>query len=345
MSIKVSVIIPTYKRPILLHRCLEALMNQSVTPDGYEVIVVTDGPDPETTRLVASVVKEYRNCPALRCLSLPAKKGPAAARNLGWRNATGKLILFTDDDCIPLYGWIEHFVQAFNAHQRPEIAFAGKVRVPLPEKPTDYEKNTALLESGSFVTANCCCTKAALEKTGGLDEDFTMAWREDSALEFDLVENNIPIVKIDGAIVVHPVRTAPWGISIKEQKKSMFNPLLYKKHPALYQQKIHKRPPLYYYGIIFFAIGSIIAALIHRDTIMHISLIFCTLLIGWFTYRRLSGASLAITHVAEMIITSIIIPFLSVYWTLYGAMRYKIFFLWDNQKPPVLRSPSSGPYS
>ncbi|HXL55663.1 MAG TPA: hypothetical protein VN958_05365 [Chitinophagaceae bacterium] len=85
--------------------------------------------------------------------------------------------------------------------------------------PTDFERNTALLEHVDFVTANCACTKKALEKIGGLDEDFTMAWREDSAFEFDLLENDITIIKVNEAIIVHPVRTA-WGISIMEQKKA-----------------------------------------------------------------------------------------------------------------------------
>lgn len=338
MAIEASVVIATYKRPALLNRCLEGLINQSFPCDKYEVIVVSDGADEETAQRVAKVAEQYHECPAIRCIALDKKRGPAAARNVGWKNAKAELILFTDDDCIPLFYWIQSFVHAWWHFNKPQIAFSGAIKVPLPPKPTDYEKNTALLERASFVTANCACTKTALEKAGGLDEDFTMAWREDSALEFDLVENNIPIVKIDGAIVVHPVREAPWGISIKEQKKSMFNPLLYKKHPTLYQQRIHKRPPWYYYGIIFFCITTVATALLHREMLMRISLIAWITLIAWFTTKRLEGASLTFKHVAEMIVTSFVIPFLSVYWTLYGAFHYKIFFLWHNHKPNNLKS-------
>jgi glycosyltransferase involved in cell wall biosynthesis len=338
MATEASIVIATYKRPALLSRCLTSLINQSFPHDKYEVIVITDGADEETAQDVRKAVASYQKCPVVRCIALDKKRGPAAARNAGWKNAKGELILFTDDDCIPLFYWIESFVHAWRQHNRTEMAFSGKIRVPLPAKPTDYEKNTALLERASFVTANCACTRAALEKAGGLDEDFTMAWREDSALEFDLVENNIPIVKIDGAIIVHPVRNAPWGISIKEQKKSMFNPLLYKKHPTLYQQRIHKRPPWYYYGIIFFCLTTLTAALLHLEILMRSSLIAWLILIAWFTTKRLEGASLTFKHVAEMIVTSFVIPFLSVYWTLYGAFHYKIFFLWHNHKPNNLKS-------
>ncbi len=269
MSIELSVIIATYKRPALLARCLRALVNQSLQCGQYEIIVVSDGPDEETVKAVNDVKAQYLLCPAIHSFSLNSKKGPAAARNLGWQQAKGKLIVFTDDDCVPLFYWLQFYGNAY----------------------------------------------------------FTMAWREDSALEFDLLENNIPIIRVNNAVVVHPVRTAPWGVSIKEQKKSMFNPLLYKKHPTLYKQKIHNRPPWYYYGIIFLFIMTLITAVIQNPVVMQVSLFGCAALVIWFTGKRLSGASLTLKHVLEMIFTSLIIPFLSVFWTLYGAIRYKTFFL------------------
>jgi glycosyltransferase involved in cell wall biosynthesis len=327
MSIELSVIIATYKRPTLLDRCLRALINQSVDYNLYEIIVVSDGSDKQTVESVNKVKQEYSSRPAIHCFALDTKRGPAAARNLGWQRAKGKLILFTDDDCIPLFYWLQFYENAYMQSRKEEVAFAGKVKVPLPANPTDFEKNTALLERGDFVTANCACTKKALERIGGLDEDFTMAWREDSALQFDLLENGIPVIRVDEAVVVHPVRTAPWGVSIKEQKKSMFNPLLYKKHPRLYKQKIRNWPSLHYYGIILLFIITLINAVSHNTVVTYLSLFGCAGLVIWLVTKRLNGASLAVKHVLEMIFTSLLIPFLSVFWTLYGAIRYKTFFI------------------
>jgi glycosyltransferase involved in cell wall biosynthesis len=337
MTIEASVVIPTYKRSELLSQCLYAVINQSLECGRYEIIVVTDGPDDKSVETVNKIHKQFHFCPPLQCISLNFKQGPAAARNAGWKIAKGELIIFTDDDCVPLFYWIENFLKAYRESNRIHIAFTGKIKVPILGRPTDHAKNTALLEEAEFVTANCACTKKALEKIGGFDEDFTMAWREDSALQFDFYEENIPIKKVAEAIIIHPVRSVPWGVSIKEQRKSMFNPLLYKKHPALYQQKIHNGPPWYYYGIIFLSITALTSAAFQSETIMRFSVTGCLGLVTWFMCKRLTGASLKLSHVLEMFVTSFIIPFLSVFWTMYGAIRYKTFFLWNNHKQPILK--------
>jgi hypothetical protein len=51
------------------------------------------------------------------------------------------------------------------------------------------------------------------------------------------------------------------------------------------------------------------------------------LLVAWFTGKRLRGTSKKITHVLEMAYTSIVIPFASVYWNLYGAVKFKTLLL------------------
>ena len=52
-SLAASVVVPTYRRPDLLERCLNALLSQTFAPSDYEIIIVDDGPEsPETRRLV-----------------------------------------------------------------------------------------------------------------------------------------------------------------------------------------------------------------------------------------------------------------------------------------------------
>ena len=250
---KISVVIPTFRRPQLLQNCLASLMKQNFPKTDFEVIVVSDGPDEMTRNIVSGF--SFMNDHFIY-MQMPQKKGPAAARNFGWRRANGVLIAFTDDDTLPDTDWLQNLWKAYKGEK--EIAFTGKIKVPLSHSPTDYEKNTAGLETAAFVTANCCCSKAALQRVEGFDERFSMAWREDSDLEFKLLRHKVPIVRVADALVVHPVRQAPWGISLKEQKKGMFNALLFKKHPGLYREKIQPGPPWNYYVMV----GSFLLLLI-----------------------------------------------------------------------------------
>ena len=317
---KISVAIPTFHRPHLLQRCLSALKEQNFAD--HEIIVVSDGPDAATKNIVATFSSTDER---FVFLQMPVKKGPAAARNFGWQNANGILIAFTDDDTIPDKDWLQNIWKAYKGEK--EIAYTGSIKVPLSATPTDYEKNTAGLETAGFVTANCCCTKAALKKTGGFDERFSMAWREDSDLEFKLLLHQIPIVHVPEALVVHPVRKAQWGISIKEQKKGMFNALLYKKYPQLYRQKIQASPPWNYYVMIVAIVVLLVAIVAKVSWLAWLAFVVWFVLFINFLNKRLRHTSKATAHVTEMIVTSLCIPFISVYWQLYGAWRYKVFFL------------------
>ena len=205
------------------------------------------------------------------------------------------------------------------------IAFTGKIKVPVSACPTDHENNIARLSQARFVTANCACTKKALKKIGGFDEHFTTAWREDSDLEFKFIKHQIPVHPI-AATVIHPVRKASWGVSLREQKKVMFNALLFKKYPSLYREKIQPAPAWNYYIMVcsfFIFLFSILNLHVYPAIIS--GCCWLILLTG-FIHKRLANTSHNFSHVIEMIITSAIIPFLSVYWTLYGAWKFKVLY-------------------
>ena len=322
MAIKISVVIPTYRRPALLAVCLEALRNQSVGKNLFEVLVVSDGPDTETELVVRNFSEGLH---LFVYLFTPRKKGPAAARNLGWQTAAGSLVAFTDDDCMPDENWLKSILDSYRYERL--IAYTGKIKVPLSKDPTDYEINTSNLETAEFVTANCCCTKEALRLTNGFDEQFFMAWREDSDLEFKLLEKNIPIVRLDNALVIHPVRRAPWAVSLKEQKKNFFNALLYKKYPELYRRKIQPVPPYNYYLMIIALIMSVLFTATQNFLLAFFAVSIWTGLVCHFIAKRLSNTSRSWNHVTEMVFTSVFIPFLSIYWHLRGAWKYRVFFL------------------
>jgi len=322
----ISVIIPTYRRPALLGRCLEAIRQQNCPDCSFEVLVVSDGPDEATQSLVRTLNGTYPGFP-LSFFELPAKRGPAAARNYGWQKGAGELVVFTDDDCIPETGWLDAYWTAYQLRNQSLIGFTGKVIVPVPARPTDYQKNVAHLSTAEFITANCACSRAALERIGGFDEEFPIAWREDSELQFRLLRENLPIIHVAEAVICHPARAASWGTSIRDQQKSMFNALLFKKHPELYREKIASSPVWNYYTIIISSIVAIVGFLLNFDSLGWIALSVWAIALILFISKRLKGTDMSFGHRAEMIVTSLVIPYLSVYWTLRGAFRYKVFFL------------------
>ncbi|RCH55314.1 family 2 glycosyl transferase [Mucilaginibacter hurinus] len=321
--ISISVIIPTYKRSNLLKKCIKALLTQRFDKALYEIIVVSDGPDDETRRMLNDWTGY--NFPLIRFFSLPQKKGPAAARNYGWLNAKGNIIAFTDDDCLPDANWLKEIV----THCKPDedIAVTGRVIVPVTKRPTDYELNTANLQEADFITANCACTKRALHKAGGFDEKFCMAWREDSDLEFKLINNAIPIKRLPSAVVVHPVRHSAWGISVKEQKKTMYDALLYKKHPHLFRKKIKPAHPVLYYLIIASCLAALAGLVSGNDMLRNTGLITWMALTIYFVCKRLAVTKLTASHIIEMVVTSLIIPFASIFWRWYGAIKYRVLFI------------------
>ena len=322
----ISVVIATWQRTSLLHQCLQALIKQTMSERHYEIFIVTDGPDPATVLFMKQWLKTYQGKVAVTCMSLPVKKGPAAARNAGWRKAQGELILFTDDDCIPQPDCLTQYWLAYAPFRNTAMAFSGCIQVPLSSLPTDYERNISQLEQARFVTANCACSRKALLLTGGLDEAFTMAWREDTALEFDLSEKNVPIIKVPEAVILHPVRIASWGVSIREQKKSMFNALLYKKHTWLYEKCKMEHIPPYYYLMAGVLLLSLVFSWRHANLMLYCMGAWLALT-GWFTWKRLRNTSHNPVHIVEMICTSAIIPVLSIFWNLYGAIKFKTLFL------------------
>ncbi|MBA2287017.1 MAG: glycosyltransferase [Ktedonobacteraceae bacterium] len=325
MKISVSVVVPTFKRPDLLNRCLEALTAQRFDPTAYEILIVDDAACDDTQCLVerwSGCVQERGH--TLRYIPVLGAHGPAAARNTGWQAAQGECIAFTDDDCIPTPDWLTAGVAAL---VEGVAGLSGRIVVPLDHTPTDYERNAAHLEQAEFVTANCFYRRAALAEVGGFDERFTAAWREDSDLFFTLLERKAKCKHAPEAVVYHPVRPAPWGISLRQQRKSMFNALLYKKHSALYRQRIQAAPPWRYYAIISALLLALAGALSGLWPLALTAFCGWLLLTAHFCLQRLRATSHAPHHVAEMIMTSLLIPPLAVYWRLFGAFKFRVLFL------------------
>lgn len=334
-TLKISVVVPTYRRPDLLERCLTALLAQDLPPDAYEIVVADDGPSSDTAELVSRMTRVQG--PALLYVPVTATQGPAGARNAGWRTARADLIAFTDDDTQPDPGWLSAGLRAFAHAASPEgsrelggvllAAVTGQVVMPLPDEPTDYEIDASGLVRAEFVTANCFVTRWALEEVGGFDERFTLAWREDSDLHFSLISRGYAIRKAMDAIVLHPVRPAPPGVSVRQQRKVVFDALLYRKWPRLYRERIRKTPPWDYFIIVASLLVLLAALLADQGGVAVLAFVVWAVFTLRFCARRLSNTTRRPGHVLEMFVTSMLIPPLAVFWRLVGAWRFRTPFI------------------
>jgi GT2 family glycosyltransferase len=321
-----SIVVPTRGRPELLARCLDRLVAQRFSFDQYEILIADDGAEEASALKTRAVVKEFSSRhPHLRYIAVRGRHGPAAARNRGWKAARGEVVAFTDDDTMPDPGWAAAGLRGLLGRETV-VAVTGATTVPLPEEPTDYELNESGLERAEFITANCFCRRSALERIGGFDERFEMAWREDSDLHFRLLELG-EIRKVHDALVVHPVRPAGWGVALKQAKKSLFNALLYKKHPQLYRERIQSRPPLRYYAMVAALVVALLATAFHF-TLLALAAFFLWLgLVLDFAHFRLKRTRRTLSHVAEMIVTSALLAPIVVYWRIRGALKFRVVFL------------------
>jgi glycosyltransferase involved in cell wall biosynthesis len=126
--ISFSIIIPTYRRPEQIGRCLESIARLDYPRDRFELLVVDDGsPKPPH-----EVIESFRH--KLNAMLLtPKHGGPAAARNAGAMRAKGTYLAFTDDDCAPATDWLKTL--AGHADRYSNCLFGGHTINALPENP------------------------------------------------------------------------------------------------------------------------------------------------------------------------------------------------------------------
>lgn len=104
---RISVIVPTYRRPQTLVRCLEALKQQ--TRPAEEVVVAVRDTDDDTQRFLA----EYDAAPLPLHWVLVSKPGTSPAQNAALEAITGDIMALTDDDAAPHPDWLARIEARF----------------------------------------------------------------------------------------------------------------------------------------------------------------------------------------------------------------------------------------
>ncbi|GGW97461.1 transferase [Streptomyces malachitofuscus] len=222
-----AVVVPTLGRPCL-GRCLRALA-EADGPGPARVVVVDDRPAPVGAPLTAAVPPSLRS----RTLVVPGgARGPAAARNTGWR-AAGDVpwIVFLDDDVIPGPTWADDLALDLAGASVATAGIAARIDVPLPadRRPTDWERNTAGLAGARWITADMVYRRRALEAAGGFDERFRRAFREDADLALRMLDAGWTLAE-GRRTTTHPVRQAGRWVSVRLQAGNADDVLMTRLH-------------------------------------------------------------------------------------------------------------------
>ncbi|MFK4070179.1 glycosyltransferase family 2 protein [Streptomyces sp. NPDC029674] len=318
-----AVVIPTLGRPSL-NVTLRALAGAG-GPAPARVILVDDRKGPDgTTPLPAEIPAALRSVTTV--VKGPAR-GPAAARNTGWR-AAGRVpwIVFLDDDVVPGPAWGDDLALDLGAAAPRDAAVTARIDVPLPEdrRPTDWERNTAGLATARWITADMAYRREALEAVGGFDERFRRAFREDADLALRVLAAGWT-VDAGTRTTAHPVRPADRWVSVRVQAGNADDVLMTRLHgPDWWTRAAAPRGRLpRHVAVTAAAVGTLACAALRRPGAAAV----CAA--GWlagtteFALARILPGPRNRAEVTAMALTSVLIPPAAVWHWLRGQVVHR----------------------
>ncbi len=222
----VTVVVPTRNRPARVKRLLRVLEHQSLPPEQFQVIVVDDSSTDDTW---AALRAAQQSSPLnLRVLRTQRHSGPAAARNLGWREASAPVVAFTDDDCLPEPKWLEAGLANLDGDARLVV---GRTMAPTDQLFLIGEPFARAMEVDGpdlFETCNVFYRRRDLEVVGGFDERFRRPSGEDTHLGLRVTELGVEPVFAEDAVVRHDVRPGGVLAALEEATRWVDLPLVLK---------------------------------------------------------------------------------------------------------------------
>jgi len=192
----ISVVLCTYNRKDILKKSLEALLNQSLPSDKYELLVVDDGSEDGTGELIKNTFSSSN----LHYL-YKENGGLCSARNFGLEHARGDYIFFTDDDIIADPNLLEEHLKRHE--KQDKLVVRGRVNHFSGEVPSKPGFTMADISFNFFWTSNVSVKKKYLDEAGRFDESFREYGWEDIELGLRLRKLGIRSVYHRKAIGYH----------------------------------------------------------------------------------------------------------------------------------------------
>lgn len=269
----ISVVVAAYNSKDLLKDSLQSLINQDFDKKNYEIIVVDDGSKDGTSDFLQNFIKDKTN---IRYIS-QRNKGVAGARNTGIRLSRGKIVAFTDQDCLADKNWLKEIEKSFQ--DKKIIGVSGKVTTE-KRKINPFAHYVVDETAGSFISCNVAYRKNILEKLNGFDVGFNYGF-DDTDLYLRATELG-KLTSNKNVIICH--RVIPWSFvkfvkRIKVEYNSQFK--FCKKYPCIFMNRNIILSILWGRGLKAF----FIALKLYKNWIFKNPIIYGTFILGLLLQR------------------------------------------------------------
>lgn len=229
----ISVIVPVYNGQETIGECIRSLLRLAFAREDFEILLVDNASTDGTSDILA------RYSDGVRVL-YEGKRGAAAARNRGLFNARGKVVAFTDADCIVEKDWLHEIVSPLKDHsigvaggrilsRRPcnEIEMFG-------ERIHDHYKAINVCRPPYTVTANWSSRLSVIKEAGFFDENLLK--NQDSELAYRIVQCGYRLVYVPEAVIYHRNRSTLLGLFKEGYVHGYHSVKIVQKHKMFFQQ-------------------------------------------------------------------------------------------------------------
>ena len=230
---EISVVVPSHNRPLRLRWLLNALEEQTLDRERWEVVVAPDSSGPETGELLRD--HPLAAAGVLRELAFEPDRYPVASRrNAGWRAARAPLVAFTDDDCRPPREWLQRALEA--ARRNPGAVIQG-MTLPDPHERlklrAPWHHTQLILPPRPWAeTCNMVYPRELLERLDGFVEEPALEVGDDTDLAIRAREAGAPYVGERAVLTYHAIEATSFLRHLRSLGRWSDVPFVPKRHPG-----------------------------------------------------------------------------------------------------------------
>lgn len=230
-----SIAVCTYNRADVLPKCLESLVDQTTTPELFEVLIVDNNSTDETKKIADDFCGKNTNFKYI----FEEKQGLSQARNRAIAEAKGKFLAYIDDDAIADREWVKNILDAIKTDSSM-VAFGGPIYPWYnSEKPKWFKDEFEIFSLGEqifqlneenhpfgLIGPNMIFKKEILNKYNGFSAKYGMngdkiAFGEESLLFYRMIKEKENIQYFPSIKVLHLVSDKKYSLKNAFQRSSM----------------------------------------------------------------------------------------------------------------------------